>query len=76
MGLSEGGLRNNDSSMSSYMYNISKGRRARVKYEEPSPNSIAAVTKSVINLCNGNTNCRSKWKATAVTNQLNNVVTI
>ena len=58
------------------MSNIIKGRRARVKYEEPSPNGIAAVMKSVIYLCNDNNNCRSKGIATTVTNRLNNVVTI
>ena len=53
--LGEGGMVNDDSSISSpSAVDVGKDRRSRKRKEELSPNEIAAVMKSVIDICNNN----------------------
>ena len=55
---------------------ISKARRSSVKDEEPSPNGIVVVMKSVIDIYNDNTKSWSNGKATVVSIESKNVVII
>ena len=77
IGFSEGEIPNDDSSFSSP--SESNGVRHGIRHtkiEESSSNEIAAVMKSVIDLCNDNTNGGNRGKGVAASIKSEGIVTI